>query len=142
MPTLKRFAIVIILVLTNAPAGFPQEGPVKFQLQFTKNVSESPFTGRVFVIASKQSIQNGPLKQSWFKPEPFFAQDVKNWQPGEPLTFQPQYHFPQSLEKLAAGKYYLQAVMDLDRGGQNALTAPGNAYNKPRQPGWNIAIRN
>ena len=112
-------------------ADAPKPGPLKFQLQFTQKVSDAPFTGRVFVVASKQPIKDSPFRQNWFKPEPFFAQDVKKWRPGEPLAFQPQHHFPKNLDTLANGKYYLQAILDLDQGGQNALSAPGNAYSKP-----------
>ncbi len=133
VPSLKRTPLAVVLVLVLSPPALPQTAPVQFRLQFTKKVNEAPFTGRVFVVASKQAIKDGPLKQSWFKPEPFFAQDVKNWLPGDPLTFQPQYHFPEPLDKLAPGKYYLQAVMDLDRGGQNALASAGNGYSNPVQ---------
>lgn len=105
--------------------------PAEFQLTFARNVSTTPFTGRVLLVASRQAIANGPHRQNWFTPQPFFAQDVKNWSPDTPLTFQPQVHFPQGLDKLPAGKYYLQAIMDLDRGGQNPLAAPGNGYSKP-----------
>ena len=104
--------------------------PVEFRLTFTNKVT-ADFTGRVFVAASRQPLKDGPLRQSWFKPEPFFAQDVSNWKPGTPLAFHPAYHFPYPLEKLPAGKYYIQAVMDLDRGGQNALTAAGNGFSNP-----------
>jgi S-formylglutathione hydrolase FrmB len=104
--------------------------PVEFRLTFTNNVTAN-FTGRVFVVASRQPIKDGPLRQNWFKPEPFFAQDVRNWKPGTPLAFHPTYHFPHPWAKLPAGKYHFQAIMDLDRGGQNALTAAGNGFSKP-----------
>jgi hypothetical protein len=105
--------------------------PVEFRLTFADNVTAFPFTGRVFVIASKQPLTDGPHRQNWLGPEPFFAQDVKNWRPGETLTFRAQAHFPQPASKLPAGKYYVQAVMDLDKGGQNPLTSPGNGFSKP-----------
>ncbi len=83
------------------------------------------------MIASRQSLKEGVFKQNWFKPEPFFAQDVKLWKPGETLAFEPQCHFPEPLGKLVAGSYYLQAIMDMDQGGQNSLAAPGNGFSKP-----------
>jgi hypothetical protein len=105
--------------------------PASFQFSFTRNVTETPFTGRVFLVASRQPLKDAPHRQNWFKPEPFFAQDVKNWRPGETLSFQPRYHFPDALANLTAGKYYLQAIMDRDQGGPNALAAPGNGFSKP-----------
>jgi hypothetical protein len=104
--------------------------PVEFHLAFSKAVADRPFTGRVFVVASKQPIKNGPHRQSWFKPEPFFAQDLAKWEPGAPLVFRPQLQFPQPLAQLAEGKYYVQAIMDRDLGGQSALAAPGNAFSE------------
>jgi hypothetical protein len=83
------------------------------------------------LVASKQPIKDGAHRQSWFTPEPFFAQQVNDWQPGATLSFQPQFCFPDGFGKLAAGKYYVQAIMDRDRGRQNALAAAGNGYSKP-----------
>lgn len=100
-------------------------------LTFGKNVSATPFTGRVFVIASRQAIGAGAFRQNWLKPEPFFAQDVRDWQPGAPLEFLPDASMPGPWSSLSAGKYYLQAVLDMDRGGQNPLTSAGNGYSKP-----------
>src|SRR5262249_48322165 len=65
----------------------------------------------------------------WFKPEPFFAQNVKDWKPGETLEFQPTECFPQPLRDLPPGKYYVQAIVDHE-GGQSALSSPGNGYSK------------
>jgi hypothetical protein len=104
--------------------------PLAVQMTFGKKAAAEPFTGRVFLIASRSSISGAPPKQPWFKPFPFFAQDVRGWRPEEPLVFQPQHAFPMTLDKLPAEKLYLQAVMDLDRGGQHPLTAPGNLYSK------------
>ncbi len=125
--------LVFASTLPTSPA-LPKEPlskPLEFRLTFAANISKKPFTGRIFVVASKQPIKEGPQRQNWFKPEPFFAQDVLNWKPGEPLAFQPRHYYPQPFAQLEPGKYHFQAIMDLDRGGQNALTAPGNGYSRP-----------
>jgi hypothetical protein len=113
--------------------------PVEFHLKFDKKVSNRPFTGRVFVIASKNEIKDLPSGPSWFHPEPFFAWDVKNWKPGEELVLRagerggvsPPSSFPEPLLKLAKREYSLQAVLDLDQGDQNPLSSEGNGYSKP-----------
>jgi S-formylglutathione hydrolase FrmB len=89
----------------------------------------------VFVIASKQALKDNdpPRSPNWFSPAPFYAQDVQNWQPGQPLKFQPQYGLPTTWDKLPAQKYYLQAVLDRDLGGVNFANSPGNAFSKPVQ---------
>ncbi|MBI3409237.1 MAG: enterochelin esterase [Planctomycetes bacterium] len=123
--------LILAALLPAGPAAQAKQAPapVSFEITFAKGVTEAPFTGRVFLVASKREIKAGPQGPNWFKPEPFFAQDVKNWKPGDKLAFQPVASFPLSLDKLPAGKYYVQAVMD-QWGGQSALGAAGNGYSK------------
>src|SRR5260370_4935026 len=78
--------------------------PLAVQLSFSKKIAAEPLTGRVFLIASRAPISSAPPRQSWFKPFPFFAQDVRDWRPHEPLMLQPQHAFPLSLDKLPAAK--------------------------------------
>ena len=110
-----------------------QTTPLDVDVKFSKSITGEPFTGRVFVIASKQAIKDNDLPRApnWFAPAPFFAQDVQKWRPGESLKFQPQYGLPQPWDKIPKGKYYLQAVLDRDLGGINFANSPGNAYSKP-----------
>ena len=112
----------------------PQQiAPLQVELTFSKSITAEPFSGRVFVIASKQAIKDNdpPRSPNWFAPAPFFAQDVQKWRPGEPLKFQPQYGLTTTWDKLPSAKYYLQAVLDRDLGGVNFANSAGNAYSKP-----------
>ena len=111
----------------------PPTTPLHVELTFSKAVTSEAFTGRVFVIASKTPIneKGNPPGPAWFKPYPFFAQEVTKWAPGAPLKFQPQYGLPTPWDKLAKDKYYLQAVLDRDFGGMNFNSSPGNGYSKP-----------
>ncbi len=118
------------LLIRPVCAGEPKSHvPAAFELTFTDKVSVQPFAGRVFLIAARQPAAT-THRQSWYSPVPFFAQDVKDWKPGDKLTFEPQVHFPKPLAELPPGKYHFQAIMDLDLGGQNPLSAPGNGYSK------------
>lgn len=121
--------LVLACLLVWASPALAQEA-TPFRLTFTSKVSDAPFTGRVFVVASKQPIKDGAHKQNWFKPEPLFAEDVKGWRPNTPMVFTPRYALPEHFAKLPAGKYHVQALLDFDRGGQNALSGAGNAYSK------------
>jgi hypothetical protein len=105
--------------------------PLRVELRFSKQALSEPFTGRVFLLVAKTASADVPRKPNWFKPEPFFAQDVVRWAPDTPLAFQPTHAFHQPLSKLPAGKYHVQAVLDRDLGGQNPVTAPGNVYSQP-----------
>ena len=121
--------VVPILVVLAARADEPR--PLQFQVTYSKQSLGTPFTGRVFVVASKAALGSGPARVSWFKTEPFYAMDVKAWQPDTPLTFQPVAQFPQPLAKMPPGKYYVQAVLDRDLGGQSCMSSQGNLYSKP-----------
>ena len=106
---------------------------LQVELSFSKSVNADAFTGRVFVIASKTPIneKNPPPAPGWFKPYPFFAQEVTKWSPDTPLKFEPQFAFPDAWGTLPKEKYYLQAILDRDQGGMNFNSSPGNGYSKP-----------
>src|SRR5262249_5399003 len=56
----------------------------------------------------------------------------KDWKPGTKLVLgNDALGFPEPLHKLPKETYSIQAIMDFDRGSQNAVNAPGNGYNKP-----------
>src|SRR5262245_6567663 len=121
---MRRILILWVAALWSQAPVAAQNKPLEFHLTFDAKVSERPFTGRVFVIASKQKSGDLPTRPSWFKPEPFFAWDVKNWKPGETLVLGADgLGFPAPLGKLPKREYSLQAVMDLDGGGQNPLAS-------------------
>ena len=104
--------------------------PLDVQLTYPATKEMPAFTGRVFVVVSKKPIGDRPFSQGWFAPEPFFAEDVKDWKPDVPHAFRPSAAFPQPWSKLPAGTYYVQAIVDRDLGGRDALTSPGNLFSK------------
>jgi len=70
--------------------------------------------------------RNGP---SWFNPEPFFAVDVENWAPGEPVRVGDRaLGFPGTLDHLKPGRYAVQAVIRLNRDTHRIGDGEGNAY--------------
>jgi pimeloyl-ACP methyl ester carboxylesterase len=107
--------------------------PLDVKLTYPPTKEMPPFTGRVFVVVSKKPIGDRPFSQSWFSPEPFFAQDAKDWKPDVPLEFRPSAAFPQPWNRLPAGTYHVQAILDRDLGGRDALSSPGNLYSKAVQ---------
>lgn len=123
-----RLAFVSTLALVAVPVA--AETPLDAKLSFAPQVLATPFTGRVFLIVTKKEIKSGLHPQSIYFPEPFLAQDVRDWKPGAPLKFHAEYAFPASIRKPTAGKYHVQAVMDRDLGGLNPFTSPGNLYSK------------
>jgi hypothetical protein len=65
----------------------------------------------------------------WFRPEPFFAVDARNWKPGESLRLGASVAgFPGALATLPPGRYAVQAVIRLSRDTHRLGDGDGNAY--------------
>ncbi len=118
----------LLFTLLLSPAQTPT---VQVELSFSKSVTSEPFTGRVFVIATKTPSKGAPPNLGWFNPHANFAQDVVKWLPDSPLTFEPKFAYPKTWAAIAKEKCYLQAILDRDQGGMSCHTAAGNAYSKP-----------
>ena len=135
----RRFGFSLLLFFV---AGVDVASAESFELSFPDGMLKTPFTGRVFLVMSRKEIKDGAVhRQGWFKPEPFFAQDVKDWGPNQPLPFAPTTGLPGALAQLPAGKYFAQAILDRDLGGQDALGSPGNLFSKPVALAWNPDTR-
>jgi S-formylglutathione hydrolase FrmB len=132
-----RLIAYTVLFLTlpwceTSRAAATEPKPLVFQVRYTEKACQGPFTGRVLVMLSKGNRQprNGP---SWFNTEPFYAKDVKDWQPGTPLAIDATaIGYPSTLDKLEAGTYWVQAVLDYGLHRQIG-NAPGNAHSKAVQ---------
>lgn len=127
----RTVAAVGWLLMWSSAAAALDPHPLEFRLRYTPAVSAGPFTGRVYVMLSKQETKEPRSGPNWFNPEPFFATDVKDWKPGETVTFGADaLAYPVPLTKVAKGTYWGQAVMDVDRGGSSFATSEGNGYSK------------
>jgi pimeloyl-ACP methyl ester carboxylesterase len=126
----QRCLIASTLILTWV-GRLAADQPLEFRLTFSKQALPTPFTGRVFVVVSQTPLKDAPPGINWFKPTPFFAQDVKDWQPDTPLAFQPTFGLPASLAIVPGRKYHVQMVLDRDLGGRSCMSSPGNLFSKP-----------
>jgi S-formylglutathione hydrolase FrmB len=117
----------VVLVLCALPAC--AAGPLNFQLTFDPKAHPGPFTGRVYVMllaGNSTSLASGP---NWFRPEPFFARDVKNWKSGEVLVIdQTCQGHPLTLDRITKGTWTVQAVMDVAPGRHRFTQVHGNVY--------------
>jgi S-formylglutathione hydrolase FrmB len=120
----------LLLPMALAAAG-AEPRPLEFRLTFDPAISSKPFTGRVYVMLSKGDPgDNLTSSVKWFKPDPIFALDVKDWQPRQPLMIGSNaLGYPEPLAKLPKGTYYAQAVMDFGRD-MSFSAAPGNGWCK------------
>jgi pimeloyl-ACP methyl ester carboxylesterase len=125
----RCFPVIVILL-----AGSAQAAPLEFQLTYGGKGQPEAFTGRVFVLLSKQRISGPPTSPNWFNPQPMFAFDVQGWKPNQPITIGSNaIAFPRPLAELEKGTYWVIGFMDLDHGHRSFGAAPGNRYSEPRQ---------
>ena len=103
--------------------------PPEFEITFDKSVRAEPYTGRVYVVTTTRPRQSPLDGVDWFDTQPFFAQEVENWAPGEVLRIDPDrcLGYPDDLARLPAGSYRVQAVLDLNGWSHDVIQAPGNA---------------
>ena len=84
---MHRPLLVIVVLLYFVAGSFAQQKQTttQFTLTFAKEVSDKPFTGRVLVMLSQGHGGEPRFGPGWFNPTPFFAKDVRDWKPGEPM---------------------------------------------------------
>ena len=132
-------------VLPNRVSGFALLGvaffaspavaaPPSFVVTFDPAVRKEPYTGRVYVFTVKdgEEPRRGP---DWFNPAPFFAKDVEDWKPGEPLKFSADdpdlLAFPKPLGELDLDGSKAQAVARFNPWEREVGVGPGNGYGTP-----------
>ena len=107
---------------------------LEFHLRFPASKRAEPFTGRVYVMlmaADMKQLVGGP---NWFRPEPFFAIDVKDVKPGQTMVIDKKaLGYPATLDKLRKGTYTIQGVIDFRPNAATFSRAPGNLYGIKRQ---------
>ncbi len=127
MRTSTRLRLILLLALLLWSRDAWAE-PLKFRVRLDADVARQPVTGRLFVFLSTRRSQPrfGP---DWFRPEPFFAVDVEQFQPGTSRDLDGQADgFPAPLPQLPPGDYYIQAVLDHSFDVPQPGQAPGNYY--------------
>ncbi|MCH8343121.1 MAG: alpha/beta hydrolase [Planctomycetes bacterium] len=142
MPLIHRkslpslFALVFVAVAALARPGLGQStgpqalaepSPLRFVVTYDESISRS-FTGRVYVITTESQRREPRRGPSWFRPAPFFAVDVIDWKPNDPLIFHDDaLGYPGLLSTIATGNYAVQTVMRLNPDAPT-IGAAGNAY--------------
>ena len=129
-----RIRVILAAVVVGAALGSfgvpARAADWKFTVTFKKSARAEPYTGRVYVFFSKaREPRFGP---NWFNPEMFISRDVKDWQPGMPLTLSAGDNgvlsFPKPLSKLTLDGYKAQAVARFNPFDRNVGTGAGNGY--------------
>lgn len=136
--------ILLPLVWMNQPSGRPQlfaqqsiktQTPRQIEVRLDRAIVDQPLSGRLLVFFSSQS--NRPIAgPDWFRPQPFFAIDVKSFAPGSSLTIDDQAEaFPHPLSEVPAGSWFVQAILDRDvpHDFPHPTTRPGNVFSQAQR---------
>jgi hypothetical protein len=131
----RRIATAIglwLLLLHVLPAA---AGTYEFDLRFPAATRAEPYTGRVYLFFGKNPRREPRTGPDWFRPEPFVALDVKNWQPDEPLRLGTSnsaslLSYPRPLAEFDLKDYSVQAVVRFNPFERNVGTGPGNGYSE------------
>jgi hypothetical protein len=139
-PESKRAPEKITNDSTNAQPTNTQStnAPLRFVVSFPTNVRSQPVTGRVLLFLSKSGSGEPRLAGALsMNPPPVFAIDVTNLAPGAPVHFAPDKFrapdalaFPGRMDRLEAGAYRAQALIDLDNTTRDFNAGPGNLYSR------------
>ncbi|MBL8825481.1 MAG: hypothetical protein JNM18_00760 [Planctomycetaceae bacterium] len=98
-------------------------------VQLDRDASQQAVSGRLFVFFSQQNQIEPRRGPNWFKPEPFFARDVKDLQPGKYATIDASADAcPAPLDKLPAGTYHIQAALHVDFDSPSSGVGVGNFF--------------
>ena len=127
---------------TNRPpataSNVATNGPLQFIVSFPTNVRSQPVTGRVLLFLSKSGSGEPRLVGLLsMNPQPLYAINVTNLAPGASVVFNPDKFrtpdalaFPGRLDRLEAGAYRAQALIDLDNTARDYNAGPGNLYSR------------
>lgn len=134
---------------THKGAAAEKSSGLKFEITFPSERSAAPLTGRVILVLATTN-EPEPRFQTGYTAltaAQMFGVNVNDWMPGTPVTVDASvFGYPiESLAKVAAGDYYVQAVLNIyqtyhlanghtvelppDKGeGQHWARKPGNLY--------------
>ena len=101
-----------------------------FEVAYPSIPVPAPITARVYVLLERGNSRLEPrFGPEWFRPEPFFARDVKGWKPTQTVRIDSAATgFPGPLDSLEPGDYTVQAVVRLNPDTHSIGTGEGNAY--------------
>jgi len=126
-----NYLLALTLAIFVSPPVCQAQTALTATVRLDSGIVDQPLSGRLLLFFSTSNPQPmfGP---SWFGPEPFFALDVLEMQPGAAITFDDSAtNVGQPMSKIPDGKYNVQAILDHDFYYANHASGPGNIYCKP-----------
>lgn len=103
---------------------------LSFEVGYPSILGSGPITARVYVLLGRGNSRLEPrFGPDWFRPQPFFSREVKNWKPSQKLRIDSTATgFPGPLDTLEPGEYTAQAVVRVNPDTHDIGTGEGNAF--------------
>ena len=126
-----RVACLACLATLAAPQSLAA-ADFTLQVVLSDEITDEPYSGRVYIFFSRTRAEPR-MEMKFVTSDPFIAQDVVNWKPGEPLAFSAEQPaellgYPVHYSKMDLEGYRAQAVVRLNPHDQNVGFGEGNAY--------------
>jgi hypothetical protein len=122
------WAFAAAIVLAGAAT---TRAAIEFDVTLDPAVARQLVSGRLYVFLSPRPVQEPRDGPNWFSPEPFFAVDVKDFQPGTSRRLNDAADgFPERLSKLPPGRYRAQALLGHNPDYISQSRAPGNFFSR------------
>ncbi len=128
---MKKFskACFILLLPILFACGSEDEKGFKFEVKLSDNMAPVIGEGRLFIILNEDTTINPIQGRGWFNPPPTFVIDIKDWASGDlKIINRGAPHYPIALDSLPAGKYAIQAVLDINKTERDFANGSGNYY--------------
>jgi hypothetical protein len=133
-PRPRPVGLAAVVVAAASTAAVAAASATEFEVTFTPEVHPGPVSARVYVMLGPVPTPDGARSEprsgpDWFRPQPFFAVEARDWKPGEPLKVGAgAAGYPGPLDALEAGEYAAQAVIRLNPDTHKLGDGEGNAY--------------
>lgn len=103
---------------------------IAFSIRYSKEFSETPLTGRAFVILDADTTREPRVFYPWDNDNQYyFAADFSNLTSDNEIVIgSNSLHYPKKLTELDSGYYAVQAVLDINKDEKHFSVAAGNGY--------------
>ena len=117
---------------TSAQSG---PGPLRFAIQFSKEYSREPVTGRLILLLTDDLVGEPREKlRQWGSGGWVIRTMVTDWEPGTPLIVDDSMPgFPGRLSRLEPGRYAVQAIIDVNPTDHDFTHAHGNGRSRVKR---------
>lgn len=135
MRIIRLVASCLLLGMILSPAGAGER--LAFRVTLKEEASKEALSGRVVVFLLREGARGvspraTPADAPFYDdPQPIYAVDVRDLQPGGAVEVSDDADaFPAKPSELPAGKYRVQAILDVSRDNSDWTREPGNVYSE------------